>query len=50
MNAIKFTARALIVVVCFLLWSEHCYQRGAAAAEEQCEWESEYVPPDSADA
>lgn len=32
--------------VLFVLWSEHCYNQGAAAAGEECAAEASYEPPD----
>ncbi len=46
MKHLKTVAAWIVMGVAFVLWSEHCYNRGAEAAAEQCEYDAEYVPND----
>lgn len=44
MKHLKTVAAWLVMGATFVLWSEHCYTRGADAATEQCEFDAEYDP------
>jgi hypothetical protein len=46
MKCLKAAAAWIALTVVFVLWSEHCYNQGAAAAAEQCEFDADFAPPD----